>query len=102
MKDYVTLVTTSSKYEEVFTPEYLENLTFSELESLVLRINPNHRDYCVYSAGVVITAFVSNWGDTDNGQDIREDLMDISAAVSQFCELMGIVEPNEIVVKDED
>ena len=73
LKDYVTLVTTSSKYEDVFTPEYLENLTFSELESLVLRINPNHRDYCVYSAGVVITAFISNWGDTDNGQDIRED-----------------------------
>ena len=94
LKQYVKLNVVWSKYEKVYTDEYLNSLNEEELESLVRQFNKSHKSYSHFLAGVAVAHCQDEWKDCN-------DMLNASGgAIGEFMELFGIYEPDNVDFED--
>lgn len=90
MKEYVRINVCLTKYEKVYTNDYLKTLSESELEDLVKCFNKSHKAYAAFVAGVTVAHCSEKWNSCT-------DLLNASAgAISMFYDLLGIYDPDYI------
>ena len=94
MREYVRLNMVWSKYEKVYTDEYLNSLNEEELESLVRQFNKSHKSYSHFLAGVAVAHCQLEW------QNCNDMLNASGGAIGEFMELFGIYEPDDVDFED--
>lgn len=95
LREYVRINTKLTKYNKIYTDEYLEKLTEEELEELVKRFNRSHKSYAAFAAGVAVAHCTEKW-------NYSNDTLNASAgAIGEFMELLGIYDPDIIDFEEE-
>ncbi len=90
MREYVRVNTRMSKYEKVYTDEYLGSLGEEELEDLVRRFNKSHKSYSHFTAGIAVAHCTEEWHNSC-------DMLNASAgAIGDFMELLGIYDSDNV------
>ena len=95
MREYVLVNVRMSKYEKVYTEDYLKGLNEEELENLVRRFNKSHKSYAHFTAGVAVANCLSDW------EDCNDTVNASAGAIGDFMELLGIYD-SELVDFEED
>ena len=90
MKEYIKINVWFTKYEKVYTDEYLKTLSEDELEDLVKCFNKSHKAYAAFVGGIAVAHCTERWNSLN-------DLLNASAGgVSMFYDLLGIYDPDYI------
>lgn len=90
LREYVKVNIGFSKYEKIYTDEYLKGLNEEELEDLVRRFNKSHKSYSHFTAGVAVAHCLNEWG--NNGDTLNAS----ACAISEFMELLGIYDSDTV------
>lgn len=95
MREYVRINVRLSKYEKIYTDEYLKSLNEEELENLVRRLNKSHKSYAHFTAGVAVAHCTEEWYNSC-------DMLNASAgAIGEFMELVGVYDPDDVDFEEE-
>lgn len=90
MIEYILINVKITKYESIYTEEYLKTLSTEELEDLVKHFNRTYKAYGAYVGGIAVAT-------SCNKLDTCNDMYNASAgAVSDFMNLLGIYDPENI------
>ena len=90
MEEYVRINVRLSKYEKIYTEDYLKTLSEKELEDLVKRFNKTYKGYGAFTAGVAVAHCTEEWHNSC-------DMLNASAgAIGEFMELVGVYDPDDV------
>ena len=96
LEQYVKLNIVFTKYDKIYTDEYLKSLSEEELEGLVKQFNKSHKSYSHFLAGVAVAHCNKEW------KDCCDMLNASGCAIGEFMELMGIYEPECLIDFEEE
>lgn len=94
-KEYIRLSSCFSKYEKVYTDDYLNSLSEKELETEAKKFNNNFKEYGFFLAGVAVAHCCERW------EDCIDTLNASAAAIGDFFELLNIEEPDDVDFKED-